>query len=154
MRSCRNFVCLAVLLCCCLAAIAQTSHPNFTGIWKLDANRSNLNSHAPQSVVLYIHQNDPDFHLRRTEVQNGKSSAWSVHGRTDGKPLSMKTLEGTKHTHMYWQGSDLVLEYKNEDKHGETRKTFRYTLSDDGRTLIAQEMDNNQETKWVFTKSG
>jgi len=139
-----------VFLLCCLALPAQDSRPNFTGIWKLDTGRSSLNSKAPDSVTLYIHQNDPDFHLRRTEVEHGKSSAWSVHGRTDGKTLESKSREGVKRTHMYWQGSQLVLEWRTDGKSGDVHKTVRYTLSDGGRTLIAHEDDN----QWVFTKTG
>ena len=154
MRNRRTFVCLTVLLCCLAASAQDAAHPNFTGIWKLDPHRSTLDGQAPDSATLYIHQNDPDFHLRRTEVHRGKSTAWSVHGRTDGKTLELKSREGTKRTHMYWQGSQLVLEWKNDDKHGESRKTVRYSLSDGGKTLVAQENENNRETKWVFAKSG
>ena len=146
----------ALLFCLAVAAQEPGAHPNFTGIWKLDAQRTSPERQKPDSVTLYIHQNDPDFHLRRTEVQHGKSSAWSVHGRTDGKPLEWKSREGIRRTHMYWQGTQLVLEWKNDDKRGETKKSMRYslTLTDGGRTLIAQELDDNQQTRWVFTKSG
>ncbi len=149
MRLKSTFV-VALLLFFCVSLPAQDSHPNFTGIWKLDAGRSKVTSKAPDSVTLYIHQNDPDFHLRRTEVQHGKSSAWSVHGRTDGKMLESKSREGVKRTHMYWQGSQLVLEWQTDGKGGEMQKTVRYTLSDGGKTLIAHEDDN----QWVFSKSG
>jgi hypothetical protein len=143
-----------LLVCLTLVAQEQGPHPNFTGIWKLDARRSTLDAQPPDSVTLYIHQNDPDFHLRRIEVLNGKSFAWSFHGRTDGKTLEQKGRDGIKSTHMYWQGSQLVLEWKSNDKHGEQQKTVRYSLSDGGKTLIAQELDNNREIRWVFTKSG
>jgi hypothetical protein len=142
---------VTVLLC---PIVAQEQKPNFTGIWKLDPHRSTVNGQIPDSVTLYIHQHDPDFHLRSTEVQHGKSWAWSVHGRTDGKTLELKSREGIKRTHMYWQGSQLVLEYQNNDKRGETQKVVRYSLSDGGRTLVAHEMDNDHENRLVFTKSG
>ncbi|HEY3929801.1 MAG TPA: hypothetical protein VGL89_15625 [Candidatus Koribacter sp.] len=152
MRTCRKFVFLAGLLCC-LAAAAQ-SRPNFTGIWKLDAQRSNMPSSSANSVVLYIHQNDPDFHVRRTETQHGKSTAWSAHGHTDGTMVEMKSHDGVKRTHMYWQGSELVLEVKSDGHRGASHTVMRYQLADDGHTLIAQEDDNNHQIKWVFTKSG
>ena len=104
--------------------------------------------------MLYIHQNDPDFHVRRTEVQHGKSTAWSAHGRTDGTTLQTKGHDGVKRTHMYWQGSELVLEVKSDGHHGESQTIVRYRLADDGRTLIAQEDDDNHQMKWVFNKSG
>lgn len=154
MRSRRVLLWLTVLLFCLALSAQDQAHPNFTGVWKLDPQRSTLGIQPPDSVTLYIHQNDPDFHLRRTEVQHGKSSAWSVHGRTDGKTLEQKSREGTKRTHMYWQGSQLVLEWQNEDKHGGQQKTVRYSLSDGGRTLVAHEKENEHETQWVFTKSG
>ncbi len=135
-----------------VALLAQDSaeRPNFTGVWKLDPHRSVLDRQPPDTATLYIHQNDPDFHLRLTETQHGKSSAWSVHGRTDGKTLDFKSHDGNKRSHMYWQGSQLVLEWQTRDKHGETRRVVRYTLSDGGRTLVASENEN----KWVFNKSG
>lgn len=156
MRICRVFCYLATFIFSfALLAAAQDAHPNFTGIWKLDAQRSSLDEKAPQSVTLYIHQHDPDFHVRRTQVEHGKSSAWSAHGRTDGKTLETKTKEGMQQTHMYWQGSQLVLELQDRNKHGmENHKTVRYSLSDSGNTLIAQEKENNHENRWVFTKRG
>lgn len=155
MRISRFFVCsaLLLLLCFALSAQEQAGHPNFTGIWKLDADRSALDSH-PDSVTLYIHQNDPDFHLRRTEVQHGKSSAWGFHGRTDGKLLEQRNRDGVKRTQMYWQGPQLVLELRTNDKHGEQQFTVRYSLSDGGKTLTAHEMHADHETRWVFTRSG
>jgi hypothetical protein len=155
MRTKSTLVCLFVVLLCLASSAQDQSRPNFTGIWKLDVHRSALNSKPPESVTLYIHQSDPDFHLRRTEVQHGKSSAWSVHGRTNGEILEQKSRGGVKRTHMYWQGSQLVLEWKNHEKDGETeQKTVRYSLSDDGRTLVANEFDNDHESKWVFTRGG
>jgi hypothetical protein len=154
MRKGRLFVFLLIVLfglgLC--AQQPQGSRPNFTGVWKLDRGRSTLAENPPDSVTLYIHQNDPDFHVRRTEVQHGKFSAWSVHGRTDGKTLEWKNREGIRRTHMYWQGSQLVLELKNDSKRGNL--TVKYTLSDGGKTLIAHESDQDHEDKWVFTKSG
>ena len=154
MRSARIVIAVFLLLCLTVSGQEQP-RPNFTGIWKLDPHRSDLSSAAPESVTLYIHQNDPDFHLRSTEIRHGKSWAWSVHGRTDGKTLEFKNHEGTRVTHMYWQGSQLVLEMKNEDRRGDHQQTtYRYTLSDDGRTLIASEKSSDHEARWVFTKSG
>lgn len=150
-----TLVALFALLLVSLPVCAQQgTHPNFTGIWKLDPNRSTLDGQRPENVTLYIHQNDPDFHLRRTEVVHGKSSAWSVHGRTDGKTMEKKSREGIQRAQMYWQGSQLVLELKRDGKNGESRKTVRYSMADDGHTLIAQEKENDQETRWVFRKSG
>jgi hypothetical protein len=150
-----SLVALFLLLLVSIPVYAQErSHPNFTGIWKLDPNRSTLNGAQPENVTLYIHQNDPDFHLRRTEVVHGKSNAWSVHGRTDGKTMEKKSREGTQRAHMYWQGSQLVLELKRDGKSGESRTTVRYSMADDGHTLIAQEKQNDQDSRWVFRKTG
>lgn len=154
MRTHRFAICLSILLFCVAANAQDAYHPNFTGIWKLDPQRSVFNGQVPDSATLYIHQNDPDFHLRRTEVHHGKSSAWSVHGRTDGKALERKSRQGIQRTQMYWQGSELILEWKSADRYGETRKTVHYTLSDGGKTLVAQEEDDNHRSTWVFTRSG
>lgn len=157
MRSYRFFAALIVLLSFfSIALVAQdpAAQPNFTGVWKLDPGRSALDRQPPDSVTLYIHQHDPDFHLRRTEVRHGKSSAWSVHGRTDGKTLESKSREGIKRTHMYWQGTQLVLEFQVNDKHGQAEKITRYSLGEDGKTLVASERENGHENKWVFYKAG
>jgi hypothetical protein len=153
MRSARTFTVILFLLLSFSLAAQEQPRPNFTGVWKLDPHRSDLSSAPPESVTLYIHQQDPDFHLRSTEVRHGKSLAWSVHGRTDGKTLEFKNHEGTRITHMYWQGSQLVLEMKNETRRGGQEKTtYRYSLADDGNTLIASEQSNDHEARWVFTK--
>lgn len=158
MRFSRLFIVTVWVWAWSLTVFAQEPavRPNFTGVWKLDSHRSVLDRQAPDSATLYIHQNDPDFHLRLTEVQHGKSSAWSVHGRTDGKTLDFKNREGSKRSHMYWQGSQLVLEWQTRNKHGQTesQRVVRYSLSHDGKTLVASEEDDNHENKWVFNKSG
>jgi hypothetical protein len=153
MRFPRALLLLAILTAWLPAIAEDSSHPNFTGIWKLDAQRSSTDRPA-DSITLYIHQNDPDFHLRHTEVQHGKSWAWSIHGRTDGKMLELKNREGVKRTHMHWEGSELVLESRMNGKHGEWKTVVRYSLSDGGRTLTARESDNDHERRLVFTKSG
>jgi hypothetical protein len=154
MRISRVLLVLTALLSCLSAIAQESSHPNFTGIWKLDPQKSTLDRQSPDSVTLYIHQNDPDFHLRHMEVQHGKSWAWSVHGRTDGKMLELKNREGIKRTHMHWEGPELVLESKINGKNGERKTTIRYSLSDGGKTLTATESNNDHENRWVFTKSG
>jgi len=155
MRSARVVIVVTFLLLCLASFAQEQARPNFTGVWKLDLHRSELSAAAPDTVTLYIHQNDPDFHLRSTEIRHGKSLAWSVHGRTDGKTLEYKNREGTRITHMYWQGEQLVLEVKNDSKRGDQQQTvYRYSLADDGRTLIASEKSNDHEARWVFTKSG
>lgn len=151
MRTARIIVSVFLLLAS-LPLLSEDAHPNFTGIWKLDPHRSSPNTQPPDSITLYIHQNDPDFHLRSTEVRHGKSLAWSVHGRTDGKTLATKNREGLRVTHMYWQGSELVLEVKHDDKRGEENAVYRYSLSDGGRTLTAREIRNDQDNRLVFTK--
>ncbi len=154
MRVGRVFFVLAVFLCSfVLLAQEPPEPPNFTGVWKIDLHRSTFDRQPPDSATLYIHQNDPDFHLRLTEVRQRKSSAWSVHGRTDGKVLDFKSRDGNKRTQMYWQGSQLVLEWQAKDKHGETRKVMRLSLADGGKTLLATETENGHENKWVFYKS-
>ena len=151
----RRFAFALVLVLLSFGLLAQPSdRPNFTGVWKLDPGRSTFKQNAPESAILYIHQNDPDFHIRQTEIQHGKTSAGSAHGRTDGKTLDFKSHDGTKRTHMYWEGSQLVLEWESKDKHGQSQRTFRYSLSDDGKTLIAREDDENRKNEWVFNKKG
>lgn len=152
MRTVRVIISVLLLLFSLPLLAEDSSHPNFTGVWKLDPHRSSLSTQSPDSITLYIHQNDPDFHIRTTEVRHGKSTAWSAHGRTDGKSLATKNREGVRVTHMYWQGSDLVLEVKHDDKRGEKDAVYRYSLSDGGRTLTAREIRNDQDNRWVFTK--
>lgn len=154
MRFPRLLLFLASFAFCLTAGAQDSSHPNFTGIWKLDTQRSSADRPPADSITLYIHQNDPDFHLRHTEVQHGKQWAWSIHGRTDGKMLELKNRDGIKRTHMHWEGSELVLESRMNGKRGEWKTVVRYSLSDNGRTLVARESDNERETRLVFTKSG
>jgi hypothetical protein len=153
------FVGVSLLVWFQFLAVAQRSdRPNFTGTWIFNPQTSSLEIPPPSASTFHIEHDEPHFHLSRTHVFNGKSDTWNIDLVTDGKhEVIERNSHYTARTRMYWEGRSLVLDMKMETKNGERASNFvRYSLTDDGKTLIALEhyQDSTEKhlNKWVFDK--
>jgi hypothetical protein len=158
MRSHFLLLCIALLVGLQILAAQDVRKPNFTGTWIFNPQRSTIQGSAPSASTFYIKHDEPNFHLSRTHVFNGKSDTWSIDLITDGKhEVTEHNSYYTARTRMYWEGSSLVLDMKMVTKEGEKATNLvKYSLSDDGETFIALEhyKDSTEEhlNKWVFDK--
>lgn len=130
--------------------------PNFTGVWKLNLQKSKLEIPPPTATTFRIDHREPHFHLSRTHVYGKQSDTWSADLTTDGKEYYQKEGNLETWTRVYWDGDSLVLDQKIKLNGKEGTNVVRYSLADNGRTFIALERMRtprfSHENRWVFDK--
>jgi len=112
------------------AAFAQT-HPNFSGTWKLNAEKSDTGSSGVSALTVDVNHKDPLLSYTVKGTAGGQDFEESESMTTDGKP-SRDSHGATVKAH--WEGATLVAEGSGDD--GSMVYTARITLADDGKTFI------------------
>lgn len=132
---------LFITLCLALAASAQTvAKPNFTGVWKMDQEKSNFGGvNAPASAQYLIRQTGATVMLQYT--QDGHTSRVDI--TPDGTDRVTETAaDAETWTRAYWSDKVLVLESRSKPLSSSNRPmiqwTSRWTLSPDRKVLTIQ----------------
>lgn len=130
----------------------NTKKPNFSGTWKLSAEKSETPGLPAPAWVLTIKHQEPNLEVGGTV--DGKAVAANK-GEIGGKETSLNSeCCGAGTLKVWWEGQSLVSEFKWEKG---TQKDVR-TLSADSKTLtiirtINQEGQDKERTlKLVFEK--
>ena len=133
--------------------------PNFSGIWKMDAQRSDWGPQpSPNSVEYVIRHIGAKISFNYT--QDGKTS------RVDLIPDNEERITGNNEenatwTRAYWSGDVLVLEARERKRFGTQAATgpswtSRWTLSADGQEFVIDRTLRNQgqeaEQHLVFSR--
>ena len=130
----------ALILLAVFSSSAKSQKVNFSGIWKVDALKSNYGGYGPAAaaVKLKIVQAKDTISIERT-IHPGGGAARSF---TDKLPLDGKRITNTKGTtkssvSIKWSGQALVeTSSYHDDKFNKTyQATETWTLSPDGKTL-------------------
>ena len=130
--------------------------PDFSGTWKFNAQRSVLQSPAPEVTVFVIDHREPLFRISRTHVFGGKTDTFNLELTTDGKEVLGE--HGLLHfrARAYWEGETLVFESEIEQGKERGVNLVGYTLSENGSALIAEEHLRstrlNYDNRWVLDK--
>ncbi len=137
----RHFFLLTLVFCAVVAvAVAADDRPNFSGIWKLNVEKSDFGPlpkpdsagyvlhHAGANLVIDLTQDDKKAHIEIV---------------TDG--IERMTESDTEHetwTRAFWTGPVLVLESRVKARPAHEspniRWTSRWSLSDDRKMLAVQ----------------
>lgn len=132
------------------------THPNFSGTWKFNSNRSSLQIALPESIGFVIEHREPQFHFERTLVVGGHKDTFAIDLTTDGNTL-VTHHEGLEiRATLIWDGDSLLFDSKVERDGVQGTNVVRYTLSEDGHVFTAEEQfrssDYNYDNLWVFDK--
>jgi hypothetical protein len=140
----RLFLALSLLGAVCSA---QT-HPNFTGTWKLNAEKSDTGSGVTALVVDVTHK-DPALSYTVKGTAGGQDFEESESLTTDGQP-SRDSHGATVKAH--WEGTTLVAEGTGDD--GSMAYSARITLADDGKsfTRIFKQAGDPQPRREIYEK--
>jgi hypothetical protein len=119
---------ISLCLLLCLPALAA-DHPDFTGNWVLDTNKSHFgNMPKPVGMKLTVTKNGEAYHsVEVTDTAQGPTTAegdWFLDGKSH--PAD-KMSQMSK-----WENSTLYAEKKSDD--GAYDQVIRLTLSPDGKT--------------------
>jgi hypothetical protein len=146
---------LAFLATACRPAPAR---PDFSGTWRFNRARSALQSPAPDSLIFVIAHREPQFHLSNTHYNGANRDTFAIELTTDSVEAE-RSYEGYRmRSRAYWDGDVLVWAATVTllIEGGPIRNVARYSLADDGRTLIANEHQESgqlsHDNRWVFEK--
>jgi len=139
---------------------AEKIPPPFSGTWVLNMRRSRVEAaHPPVSGEAVIRYDGKTWHFKRTNRNDaGKVDVWSIdlvvgsakfHVEKDG-PYVFRSR-------MFLDGGSLILAENITASDGQKGKnTVRYSLEDNGNTLIADEKEQtpagNETNRWVFER--
>lgn len=126
-----------ILLACALTAQRVAKKPNFSGEWRMDAQKSDFGKFpAPTTILRTIAQKDPDLIVDTTQrAANGEQTAHVVY-RTDGAETKNQFNTGEGLSHAFWDGNDLVIRTTMTNSKGfDVVMEERWSLSPDGQTL-------------------
>jgi hypothetical protein len=143
-----------------LAALAQTSHPNFTGQWEMDLSKSSFGQFgAPRKVTLTITHHEPGINVRTMMVVQ-QGPVQSDANYTTGGALDTNSDPGaTTKTHSRWEKDELVIEgHVFIEKRPPINMRERWSLADRGQTFVNDRtlyLPNGQVTqKLVYSRVG
>jgi hypothetical protein len=142
-----------------LAAVSLTmlfasgDHPNFTGNWKMDSDRSDFGQiPKPATLVRKIEHEDPNVRIITTfsTPANGEVTT-DVKHTTDGKE-SVNTIRGSEvKSTMAWDGNSLELISKRNLNGKELVTKERWTLTNKGKVLTVFNSTNGAQGPLTFT---
>jgi hypothetical protein len=138
-----------------LGAFAET-HPDFSGAWEFDPQRSKLEVPPPVTTTMTIRHQDGDFHLLANHTYEARSRTVTFHLTTDGKVRTITEDGVDQHLRLRWQGAALVLEADWTQGSVRSSTVTRFTLSPGGKTLTTDERASIQgrafHNVWIFRK--
>jgi hypothetical protein len=133
-----------------LTAIASAeTHPNLTGTWKLNPDKSDAGSSDVSALTVEVTHKDPLLSYTVKGTAGGQDFEESESLTTDGKP-SRDSHGATVKAH--WEGTTLVAEGSGDD--GSEVYTARITLADDGKsfTRIFKQAGDPQPRREIYEK--
>lgn len=117
-------------------ALAAQAHPDFTGVWVLDASRSDSSSFTPKSATYAIVQRGDSIVVDRETPGTGKSH--TVYG-LDSKPrtntLRLVGTETEATSMVAWTGAVMVVRTNSHPGDADLVQVDTWTLAPDGKTL-------------------
>src|SRR5262245_56501103 len=129
---------IAASFCLCSSIIAAQTKPDFSGVWKMNREKSKCPAMFPameniRDVVSKIEHKEPNFSESTTITGVDGDRTVEVKYTTDGKETTIKLpyLTGSVKAIAKWEGDALTVEGKGE----EFKVRGKYTLSADGKTL-------------------
>lgn len=154
--SMRRLICFVF---CFVALACAAEQPNFSGIWKMDSEKSDWGPQTPPHSVEYVIRH-VGSKISFNYTQDGTTSRVDITPDNEER-ITNSNGEFATWTRAYWQGSVLVLEARERKRFGTQNYvgptwTSRWSLSTDGKELIIDRTLRNAGAeavqRVVFTK--
>jgi hypothetical protein len=131
------------------AMLFAKDHPNFTGKWKLNVQKSDTSSSGLTALTIDVDHKDPVFKYTVKGMAGGQQIEQSESFTTDGKPT--QGSQGITVT-ASWDGPALVAVGTAGD--GSMVFVSRLTLSEDGKTITRAftQKDDPQQHHEIYEK--
>ena len=139
------FLAVALLGVVCSAE----THPNLTGTWKLNTDKSDTGGSGVTSLVVTVDHKDPVLSYTVKGTAGGQDFEEKESLTTDGKPSHDSHGATVK---AYWEGTTLVAEGSGYD--GSVEYTARITPSEDGKTFtrMFKQAGESQARREIYEK--
>ena len=127
-------------------ACSAASSPNFSGHWKLNAEKSKLDD--PFQEERTIDHKDPELTLSVKATFDGEEQESKIKFTTDGKETRTMVDGDPLFTVAHWDGDALVCESTSIGDTDTTEVHDRWTLSPDGKVLtVARKVKVGSDTR-------
>jgi len=120
-----------------VGTLLAQSRPNFSGEWKLAPAKSDFGMMpGPSDAVQKITHNDPVLKVSNTQTGAQGTTTTDSSYTTDGKECVNSGPMGSEmKSTLKWDGPALVVESKMDFQGTAVTLTYKWTLSEDGKTL-------------------
>lgn len=145
------------LLVFAVLTMPAAAKPDFSGKWKLVADKSDFGPMPPpEKMEQTVTHADPDLKVVTSQVgQQGEVTA-ELKYTTDGKPTTNSFRGAEMKSTAKWDGDALSIESKVDFQGNEITLSDKWTLSDEGKSLIVNRKINSPqgefEMKIVLSK--
>jgi len=122
---------IAAIACLCASIASAQKKPNFSGEWKMNAEKSKFADGGPDNILIKIDHKEPEFVEDWSMSTPGGDRSFQAKYTTDGKETEQEVMGRTAKTSAKWEGDSLVIEFKAPD--GFFKR--KLSLSADGKTI-------------------
>ena len=131
-------ICIVLLTLAALTATASAADkPNFSGDWKLNADKSNMGPlPAPTSYTRKVTHAEPSITIEDTQTGTALGDQHDTRTyTTDGKEIAYQANGADVKSSMTWDGDALAIASKASIQGMDLAIKDKITLGDDGKTL-------------------
>ena len=148
MKNTQRLFFLLITLFAAVTLFAE-DHPNFTGKWKLNIQKSETNGSGLTELIVDVDHKDPVFKYTVKGTAGGQQFEQSESFTTDGNPSRDSHGLMVKAS---WDGPSLVAVGTADD--GSMVYLSKLTLSDDGKTFtrVFTQKDDPQQRHEIYDK--
>ena len=148
MKNTARLFCLLFTLLMAAASFGE-QHPNFSGTWKLNVNRSETGSSGVTVLTVKVDHKDPALNYTVSGTAGGQDFEETEALTTDGK--TSRDSHGIN-VKAHWEDTTLVAEGTGDD--GNMIFLAKLTLSADGRTMtrVVTQRDAPQPRHEIYEK--
>src|SRR5215212_7525911 len=115
---------------------AADTHPNFTGTWKMDSDRSDFGQvPKPANFVRKVEHEDPKLHVVTNFSTPNGDAVTDVKYTTDGKECVNTVRGGEWKSTTTWDGNSIEVASKRTINGAEVTTKERWTLTSKGKVL-------------------
>jgi hypothetical protein len=129
--------------------------PDYSGIWKLNAARSNLQSmNEPAAVTLRIEHRGVRIHCTALPSEGSTPVSWDY--TTDQKEARYKVGDTSRNSRLKWEGDALLVNTLVNGRDRSYTVMDRWKMSRDGKTLTirrqVESLNGESEALLVYEK--
>jgi len=153
----KHFVTTLALLVVAALAMPAAAKTDFSGTWKLEADKSDFGPMPPpEKYEQTVSHKDPELKISLLQAgQQGEMKAEMAYS-TDGKETTNEIRGNPVKSTAKWEGDALLIESKMDIQGNELKLADKWSLSADGKTLTMNRKINAPqgefEMKMVLAK--